>query len=141
MTPLRPWWRRLFRKPRPPASQPVGARGEKAAAQYLRRHGYRILAKNLRTPSGEIDILAEAPDHRTVVIVEVKAASRPSQAFPPELHVTDAKKRKLVTLAAQIARQRRLTDRPLRFDVIAIDFNPDAPPDLRHHVGAFTSHV
>jgi len=31
-----------------------GARAERAAARYLRRHGYRLLGRNLRVAGGEI---------------------------------------------------------------------------------------
>ena len=49
----------------------LGRRGERRAARVLRRHGYRILARNLRTPTGEVDILAE--EGGQTVLVEVKS--------------------------------------------------------------------
>ena len=122
-------------------SQSVAARGERAAKRYLSKKGYRILARNLRNRFGEIDLLVEAPDRRTIVIVEVKAAAHRIETLPPEAHVTAAKQRKLTALAVQIARRYRLTDRPLRFDVIAVDFDTPNNPTLRHHQGAFESHV
>ena len=47
-----------------------GAWGEDCAAAYLRRHGYRILARNYSCRFGEIDIIAA--DRHYVVFVEVK---------------------------------------------------------------------
>ena len=47
-----------------------GAWGEDYAAAYLRRHGYRILARNYSCRFGEIDIIAS--DRHYVVFVEVK---------------------------------------------------------------------
>lgn len=47
-----------------------GRLGELAARCLLRAKGYRILAKNLRTRHGEIDILAARG--RTLIAVEVK---------------------------------------------------------------------
>jgi putative endonuclease len=44
---------------------------EAEAAAYLRTQGYDILAQRLRTPAGEIDLVARLGD--TLVIVEVKA--------------------------------------------------------------------
>jgi len=48
-----------------------GRRAEAVAALFLRLKGYKILAQRLRTPLGEIDILAR--DRETLVFVEVKA--------------------------------------------------------------------
>ena len=36
----------------------IGKKGERLAARYLRRHGYRILAKNWRSHRHEIDVIA-----------------------------------------------------------------------------------
>ena len=104
-----------------------------------------MLSRNVRNRFGEIDILAEAPDHRTMVIVEVKtSASResPQDAVPPEVHVNHRKQRKLVALACQAARRYRFMDRPIRFDVIGVDLPLDGNDAvIRHHPGAFESHV
>ena len=120
-----------LRRPRP-----LGRRGEDAAARYLRRHRYRLLARNLRLPHGEIDLVALAPDRQTVVIVEVKAGT--GGRIRPEVHVNGRKKRKLVALArTMIRRNHRLQGRPVRFDVIGVDFIEGQRPIIRHHEGAF----
>ncbi len=121
----------------------AGDRGEQAAARYLQRQGYHILARNLATRLGEIDLVCQAPDGRTLVIVEVKAAQRhPGGGSPrPEQHVNWAKERKLSALAAQLVRRFHLEDRPVRFDVIGVDLasDPRLPPVIRHHPAAFNS--
>jgi putative endonuclease len=124
----------------------VGARGERAAANYLRGAGYRILARNLRNRFGEIDILAQAPDGRALVVVEVKARAltdSPGRDIRPEIHVNGQKQRRLAALAAQVARRYKLTDRPIRFDVIGVDLpaGKGAKPVVRHHPCAFESRV
>ena len=53
--------RRLF------AEKPLGARGERAAARYLKRRGYKILAQGKRLLPGELDLVALERD--TVVFV------------------------------------------------------------------------
>lgn len=53
------------------ASYRHGNRAEWLAAMALRLKGYRIVARNFRTRSGEIDIVARRGD--LVAIVEVKA--------------------------------------------------------------------
>ncbi|MCA1748965.1 MAG: YraN family protein, partial [Sphingomonadales bacterium] len=40
------------------AAEKRGRRGEGLAAWYLRLKGYRILDRNIRTPRGEVDIVA-----------------------------------------------------------------------------------
>ncbi|MEK7756799.1 MAG: YraN family protein, partial [Planctomycetota bacterium] len=48
----------------------MGRQGERAAARYLRRRCYRILARNYRCFAGEIDLIASQA--ATIVFVEVK---------------------------------------------------------------------
>ena len=127
-------------------SSSTGARGEQAAAKYLKRHGYRILARNLRNRYGEIDLLAEAPDGRTIVIVEVKASHRTDgpksgDELNPEVRVNLAKQHKLTALAGQVIRRYKLEDRPIRFDVVGVVFFSDGQVELRHHPGAFESTI
>ncbi len=116
--------------------------------------GYRVLGRNIRTRFGEVDLLAEAPDRRTVVLVEIKSRlvdsphtgsgyQRGGGGSPtvPEVRVGHAKQRRLVALAGQLARRYGLTQRPIRFDVVGVDLMAGAAPVVRHHVGAFESHL
>ncbi len=48
----------------------LGAYGEDAAAEYLTRNGYSVVARNVRLGKREIDIVAEDDAH--VCFVEVK---------------------------------------------------------------------
>lgn len=116
---------------------PLGPRGEAAAAAHLRRTGYRILARNLRSGVGEIDILAEHRPTRTLALVEVKTTA--GEDPPPETHVNPAKQRKLTALADHLIRRYRLQDRAIRFDVIGVVWpeEADRPTRLTHHEGAF----
>mgnify|MGYP006271607977 CR=1 FL=1 len=119
----------------------LGPLGERAAARLLKRNGYRVLARNLRSRLGEIDLLAEERATRCLVVVEVKAAG--GENPPPEVHVNDAKRRKLTMVAAHLARQRRFVrrygDRPIRFDVVAVVWptGASAPRRVTHHANAF----
>jgi len=47
-----------------------GRRGEWLAAWWLRLHGWRILARRVKTPRGEIDLIARRG--RSLAFVEVK---------------------------------------------------------------------
>ena len=69
----------------------LGSFGEREAAKFLRKNGYRILRKNYCPDSSEIDIIAE--DKETLVFIEVKTRSiekmstrepRPASAVTPE---------------------------------------------------------
>lgn len=123
---------------RPVGTRNLGRAGERCAARHLRRRRYRILARNLRTRVGELDLIALAPDRVTLVFVEVKTkALRPEKPSPPpEAQITPKKRRKLIQLVERLAAQRRWTGRPLRIDVIAIDWPAQGKPVLRHYENA-----
>lgn len=58
-------------------TQSFGKSGEEEAEKFLKRLGYKVLAKNFHSRFGEIDIIAK--DEDTIVFVEVK--SRTSTLF------------------------------------------------------------
>ena len=60
----------------------LGARGEKQAAKHLKKNGYRILETNLRTPFGEVDIVAKRND--VLVFCEVKTRTDDDYGNPAE---------------------------------------------------------
>ncbi len=51
----------------------IGKYGEDLAVRFLRRHGYRILERNIRFSRNEIDIIAKK--HKLIVFAEVKTRS------------------------------------------------------------------
>jgi putative endonuclease len=116
---------------------PLGPMGEDAAAKHLRTRGMTILGRNVRSPAGEADILAEDSDRRTIVIVEVKTrrVEQDSRNPPPERSVDAAKRRRLIRVARHFARANAWGDRPVRIDVIAVEWHDDREPVIRHHVG------
>ena len=85
----------------------------------------------------QADLLATAPDGATLVIIEVKTRSRDDRA--PEMAVNADKQRKLNRLAARLQKWPQYTERPIRFDVIAVVWPPDAKPTIRHYEAAFES--
>ena len=100
------------------AKKQLGKWGEERAARFLKDHGYKILSQNVRTRLGEIDILAE--DSGRVVFIEVK--TRTSDRFGRgEESISLHKQRRLVKLALQIMKSRKLIGRDFRFDVLSID--------------------
>ncbi|MCB1152278.1 YraN family protein [bacterium] len=112
----------------------TGRRGEKAAAAYLKSQGYTIVERNLTLPGGEIDLIARDDD--TLVIVEVKALADPEDGFDPIIRVNKDKRERLVRLADAYCRARRLTDTPVRFDVVGVVFQ-GKDTVVRHFPRAF----
>ena len=64
---------RLLRLPISTSSSLLGEIGERCAATYLRRHGYRIVERNYRPYKNEIDIIARK--RSGIYFVEVKTRS------------------------------------------------------------------
>jgi putative endonuclease len=60
----------------------LGCNGEELAAKFLKKKGYRIVARNYKTHIGEIDIIAKEGD--TTVFVEVKTRANNSFGYPFE---------------------------------------------------------
>jgi putative endonuclease len=100
------------------AQLPLGRRGERAAEKYLRRNGYRIVARNFRAAGAEIDIVAM--DGEALVFVEVKTRRSREAGAPHE--AVDERKQKQIRRAAEIfATRYRADDVTMRFDIIAVD--------------------
>jgi putative endonuclease len=95
----------------------TGREGEEIAAAFLEKQGYRIVEKNFRSVSGEIDLIAW--DKETVVFVEVKARSS-SQFGGPVGAVNHRKQVKISLVAAGFIQRERLWSSPCRFDVVSI---------------------
>ncbi len=96
-----------------------GRRGEDDAAAFLESLGYRILARNYRTPAGEADLIAL--EGRTLVIVEVKR--RDGRRFGTALSAVDYRKRATLRAVGEDFAQIAAPGARLRFDVVAIDGN------------------
>lgn len=111
-----------------------GQTGESEAERFLRRKGYRILGRNVRTPQGELDLVAQQAD--LLVFVEVK--SRRTTGYGGAAYaVNDRKQTRLVRLAAQYLAQHRLRRPPCRFDVILCTGGSAKPQEIEHIENAF----
>ena len=98
---------------------PRGVSGEALAEDHLRGLGYEIVARDVRTPLGQLDLVAL--DGKTLVFVEVKTRAGHGFGLPQE--AVDAKKiRKLRQLALYYLKMR--PHRGLfRFDVVGLTVN------------------
>ncbi len=101
----------------------------------MRRAGCRVIGRNARTKTGEIDLICEERRTRCIVFVEVKsrwADAPPDQRIAPEVNITPHKRRKLIAVANDLVRRRGWSDRPLRIDVVAVELAPRNKPAIRH---------
>ena len=114
--------------------RPLGERGERAAARYLKRRGYKILSRGDRLVPGELDLVAL--DRNTVVFVEVKTRRSADAGHPAET-VTPAKQRRLTRLAVTFLKRHGLLEYAARFDVIAVTWPEGRPPTIEHFPNAF----
>jgi putative endonuclease len=124
-------WTRLWGWLTRRAPATLGARGEAAAARFLRRQGYAIVARHVQTGHGELDLVAV--DRGVVVFVEVK--TRQSQADGPAVQAVDARKQRRITRAAlAFLRRHDLLERPVRFDVVGIHWPRLARRPVIEHI-------
>ncbi len=98
----------------------LGEKGERAAAEHLSARGYTILARNLRTASGELDLVAQAGEF--LVFVEVKTRRGRSHGLPEEA-ITPRKKKHLLGSAQHYLQENGLMESPWRIDVVAIEYS------------------
>jgi len=126
---MRDWVRRLR------APQPLGRQGEAAAARFLKRLGYVLVARGHRDRLGELDLIAV--DGRTVVFVEVKTR-RSHEAGHPTESVDQNKQRRLTRLALAYLKRHDLLEHSARFDVVAVTWPEDQrKPAIEHYINAF----
>ena len=97
----------------------TGTKYEDAAAAYLEGKNYRILQRNFRCRTGEVDLIAR--DGAFLVFVEVKYR-RDEALGAPEEAVSALKQQRIQRTAAWFLNEHRLSpDTACRFDVIAVE--------------------
>lgn len=99
------------------ATKKLGNTGENLAANFLENHGYKILEKNYRIRTAEIDIIAESGG--VIVFVEVKTRSNIRHGLPAEA-VNFRKQKKIIEAASVFLQDEKYCNCACRFDVIEI---------------------
>lgn len=95
----------------------LGRWGEGLAAEHFERLGYRVVARNHRTSSGEIDLIVLRD--ATLVFAEVK--TRRADGYDPFESITWSKRRRLRRLGAEwLADHAPRPYRLVRFDAVAV---------------------
>ena len=110
--------------PRPP-HQRIGAQGEEDAYFHLRKLGYKIVARNFRTPRcrGEIDLIGW--DAEVLCFIEVK--TRTSRDVKSAAAAVDRHKRREM---AEVAREYRRLVPPTcqwRIDIVSVYYDRSTP--------------
>ena len=117
-----------------PDGRLFGQSAESIADEYLRKKGYRIIDRNVRSPSGELDLVARLGD--TVVFIEVKAR-RTEKYGGVSYSINRRKEQRIIKLAAQYLAKHHLHGQPCRFDVILCKGGQTAPIEIEHIEDAF----
>jgi putative endonuclease len=92
-----------------------GRRGEALAAWYLRLKGWRIVGTRVKTPRGEIDLVARRG--RTLVFVEVKWRRTEAELA---LAIDDWRLRRVAAAAHALAARFAKPDDTMRIDVLLL---------------------
>ncbi|WP_418992443.1 YraN family protein [Alistipes sp.] len=111
-------------QPNETAAAHTGRTGEEAAAEWLRRAGYELCARNWRQGRYELDIVARKAG--VVHIVEVKTR-RAGSLTPPEAALTLQKFRALSRAAASFLTASGMDGWEVQFDLAAVEITPDGP--------------
>lgn len=110
-------------------------RGEQMACEYLRKSGYRIVARNYRPRRGRGELDLVGWDGGRLAVVEVK--TRKNADFGrPEQAVNREKRWQLIRAAGEYSRRAGVEPELVRFDVVSIVLS--TPPEIELYKGAFT---
>jgi len=109
----------------------IGAWGESAAADWLSQRGYQIIARNIRTPYGEIDIIAQQDE--ITIFVEVKTLTSSKDFFPEEA-ITPTKQQHMYDAAEHYCAEHEIDH--WQIDVIAVEGKPGKIPSITHFENA-----
>jgi putative endonuclease len=113
----------------------AGRNGEAVALTWLLRRGYVLRDRNVRFGRGELDLVMEAPEG-DLAFIEVKT-SRQDRAGDPAAWVTPRKQLQIQRVAQGYCLARGIGDRPMRFDVVAVDLTLPDDQGIRHIPHAF----
>ena len=112
-------------------NQRIGKWGEDAAAEYLAASGYEIIARNTRTPYGEIDIVAKQKE--ITIFIEVKTRTSNKMGLPEE-SITPRKREHMLAAADHYAAENEIDH--WQIDVISIEGRPGSAAKITYFENA-----
>lgn len=123
-------WLWLIRKRLLSDRAELGRWGEKYCERYLKRKGFKFIARNFLCKTGELDLVMW--DNGVVVFVEVKTRSNEEFATA-ESAINYTKQKKLIRAARFFAAKYCLQDKPMRFDAAAVILGKSGKTQIRYH--------
>jgi putative endonuclease len=114
-------------------NQKIGKWGEEAVAAYLSERGYQIIARNARTPYGEIDLVAKQAD--ITIFVEVKTRTSNRMGLP-EASVNLRKQAHMLACAEHYAAENAIDH--WQIDVISVEGKQGLKPKITHFENAIS---
>lgn len=118
----------------------IGDIGERLAAKFLKKEGYKLKQRNYAASGNEIDIIAEDKEHIVFVEVKTRTVERQSQKEPrPASAVTPDKQKKIICAAKYYLAFNR-TEKRIRFDIVEVylsEKNQKKAEKILHLRGAF----
>ena len=103
--------------PRLASAAATGKYGERVAAAFLRRHGYKVLTRNFKTTRGEIDLVCRLGD--VLVFVEVKTRAD-GDVVPPAESIDERQEEALHETARRYLELLDRDDITYRFDAVEV---------------------
>ena len=111
----------------------TGRLGEDLACTFLQKLNYLIIERNFYCKLGEIDIVARTAEY--LIFCEVKTRSG-STGLHPTVSITAKKVKKMRQLGLWYMQEKHLHQLQPRFDVIAIQLQPNQSPQVEHFINA-----
>ncbi len=105
-------------------AQEIGIYGEKLAAKYIKRKGFKVIAKNYRVKGGEIDIIAENKKYIIFAEVKTRSSKKDIERFGRASDAVGEEKKQHLRTAARRYMSENRTDKKPRFDVVEIYLTP-----------------
>jgi len=100
------------------STQRDGHAAETLACRHLEAQGLRLIARNVRSPFGEIDLLMR--EGETLVFVEVRRRGSERFGTPAETVGARKQQRLRATAAHYLQQHPQESQKPCRFDILAI---------------------
>ena len=98
----------------------TGNIGERAAAKFLKRNGYKILKRNYADSNNEIDIIAENKEYTVFVEVKTRTVGHQSPREPRPASAVNPEKQRRIISATRYYTSYERNHKKLRFDVIEV---------------------
>ena len=98
----------------------IGDIGERAAAKFLKKQGYKISARNVHLSHNEIDIVAENKDYIVFAEVKTRTSSPDDTRFGVPSSAVDYRKREHLLTAARDYLRANPTNKQPRMDVLEV---------------------